>query len=464
MANRTRLIVVIILLGAAAGGGYFLYTQQFTQGIQQPELTVEDIGDWGTVTDTQITVIHTLNLYNPNPASVNISGATTVRVRLQMNGVDLASISKSGLSIDQGNNTVPVTTTLQQDRLGEFWARFINNDETIKATLFPTIEVQAGPGFSVSTPPVHRTALSDRQPVSAALNRTGNNFEGTYTIANVDQSRIDTRYLPSGLVGPATVEYTVEAVRFEWGEVTADRTTLLIHLRLRNTGDVILPGVPDGIATDILLNGIEVFHARSEAIAVQNIDRDAVIPPGQTKSYTLVARADNQHVEQWLTTYARRGEHSSVTTEFQLAFDIGDVTLVAPANGAVTYDCRFQTGVFVDEQETATTCGTNGSVSVGPVQLTDVPGSGSDGSGTATATETPTPTASPGTTESEPAAPPKARLDAEPTSGDAPLPVEFDASASADPDGEITQYIWRFKDGTPPGSGVFCLTHVPDAR
>ncbi|MEZ4415818.1 MAG: trypsin-like serine protease [Gemmatimonadota bacterium] len=51
--------------------------------------------------------------------------------------------------------------------------------------------------------------------------------------------------------------------------------------------------------------------------------------------------------------------------------------------------------------------------------------------------------------------PPVARFSATPTSGDAPLPVSFDATASADPDGTLAGYAWTFGDG---GTGTGATT------
>jgi len=51
------------------------------------------------------------------------------------------------------------------------------------------------------------------------------------------------------------------------------------------------------------------------------------------------------------------------------------------------------------------------------------------------------------------AAPPNALFTATPIAGDAPLLVSFDASASSDPDGNITDYSWNFGDGN-IGNGI----------
>jgi PKD repeat protein len=58
--------------------------------------------------------------------------------------------------------------------------------------------------------------------------------------------------------------------------------------------------------------------------------------------------------------------------------------------------------------------------------------------------------------------PPVAEFSADPTQGDAPLQVRFDASESTDPDGSIANYSWDFDDGG-AGAGRILLHRFDDA-
>jgi len=56
--------------------------------------------------------------------------------------------------------------------------------------------------------------------------------------------------------------------------------------------------------------------------------------------------------------------------------------------------------------------------------------------------------------------PPTASFSATPASGKAPLPVAFDASASGDTDGTITNYAWNFGDGGTSTGGLPTTSHT----
>jgi glucose/arabinose dehydrogenase len=57
---------------------------------------------------------------------------------------------------------------------------------------------------------------------------------------------------------------------------------------------------------------------------------------------------------------------------------------------------------------------------------------------------------------------PIAAASATPTSGAAPLVVQFDASDSSDPEGQPLDFSWDFDDGSPPGTGAL-VVHQYDA-
>ncbi len=55
---------------------------------------------------------------------------------------------------------------------------------------------------------------------------------------------------------------------------------------------------------------------------------------------------------------------------------------------------------------------------------------------------------------------PIASFTATPDHGTSPLSVDFDASASSDPDGTIDEYYWDFGDGQTESLTVATVTHV----
>lgn len=424
MGILRQLAVVIIGIGIVVGGGF--YTGLLPPSdIQEPTVTVEDIGDWGEVSNSQIEMIHTLNVQNPNNFSVNVTDMVTMGVDLKLNEVPLGSVEKTGVDIEQGNNTVKLASEINQNQIGEFWANFINQGETINADVSGELEIDKGPGVSVSTPSVETSALTEETPVSDAMNNAVDEAEGEYSF-EINTEGIDNEYLSEAEIEAArsdttTAEFTVDNADFRWGEVDAEQTEVEIDLTITNTGEIALPA-PDGSQVNILLNDIEVFNAkRSEDISFRRPAGDSLLLPSETKTYTLIATAENQNIERWFTTYAEQREKSDVRGEIVFAFQLGDTTITAPKDGVIAYECQFQTGIFVDNQSQSTTCGNDGTAYVGTGRVQQ---------------EVENPTSN---------SPPTANIDLNQSSGQAPLSVEFDGSGSSDPDGDIREYIWTIE-------------------
>lgn len=424
MGILRKLAVVVVGIGIVVGGAF--YTGLLPPSdIQEPTVSVEDIGDWGDVSNSQIEMIHTLNVQNPNNFSVNVTDLVTMSVGLKLNGVPLGSVEKTGIDIEQGNNTVKLTSEINQNQIGEFWANFINQGETINADVSGELEINKGPGVSVSTPSVEISALTEETPVSDAMDNAVDQAEGEYSF-KINTEDIGNEYLSKAGVEAArtdttTAEFTVDNADFRWGEVNAEQTEIEIDLEITNTGEVALPA-PHGSQVNILLNGIEVFNAkRSEDISFRNVDGDSILLPNETRTYTLVATAENQNIERWFTTYAEQREKSDVRGEIVLAFQLGDSTITVPRDGVIAYECQFQTGIFVDNQSQSTTCGNNGTAYVGTGRVKQEVENPRDNS------------------------PPTANIELNQSSGQAPLSVEFDGSGSSDPDEDIREYIWTIK-------------------
>ncbi|MFB6088116.1 MAG: PKD domain-containing protein, partial [Haloarculaceae archaeon] len=440
-----------------------------------------DRGDWGTVTENETEVVTTIWVDNPNPFPIALGSGLSATYNVSFNDVALASGEKDALSVPKGNSTLRLNSTIRNDRLPAWWARFVRANETIAMTIDGDLTVDVGPSASYG---IHReqTVLENSTPIITALSQAANGTTGTYT-TSVGTDQLDASLL-DGLVGEdtqsVTVGYEIREADARWGSVTRRRTTLLFDFTIHNPGDVPVPAVPDGLGAEIEMNGVRMFETETGTLSPRSVGPDAVIPPGETRTVTYAVRMNNSKVDEWFTSHVRRGELTTVRTSFQLVFGVpsAGVTVRAPADSPVTYTCDLRTAILVDNQTTSTDCGSppgqsdasgadggEGNSSNGtptPAETTD--GGLLTGTPTADAPATPTATVVPTTlstptdvptdvpttlaTPTETPAPPTARLSANTTSGAAPLTVAFDASESTDPNGNIAEYAWQFGDGS----------------
>ncbi|PSP33623.1 hypothetical protein BRC64_03060 [Halobacteriales archaeon QH_10_67_22] len=448
LTKRTLKVVAVVVLLLALVAGVAFYV------LAAPSVGVEDVGDWGEVTDERTEVVTTLWVNNPNALGLTPDGNAAVTYDLTLNRVDLASGETQGLAVPPGNDTLSLSTDIRNERLPAWWVNFVRNDETIPVRAEPTATVTAGPlTASPALPTMNRTLLEDETPVRSSLSAAASETEGRYTRtvstdALSDQDPVGGVVDESGASEEVTVGYEVRRGWAQWGTVSENTTVVEFHFRVHNPSETVpMPAEPDALGATIAMNDVDLFEATSDDATLQNPEnfstREAVagrvIEPGETREVVYEVEMDNERVDEWFTSHVRQSERTDVRVEFELVLGAGETTFRLPEDGAA-YTCEMQTAMLVDDQETRTTCGEPGSVpgvgTAGPP--TDVPGTPTatptelEAAVTRTATTTvvpPSPTLTPpASTPTEPpeGSAPTTRVTANRTEDEAPLAVSFD--------------------------------------
>lgn len=305
-----------------------------------PTAGVEDPGDWGTVTEDRTEIETTVWIDNPNPFGIR-TGKLSAEYDVILNGVAVAEGRKEGIAIASGNQTKTLSTFLINDRLPEWWAEYVRADETVEATVDGTVRADVGPGASHDLQ-YERTMLEGERPVIEALSAAANGTEGEY---------------PQG--APA---FEVRNGWATWGSVDESTTTIRFHFRVHNPNPAPVPAAPQGVNVRIRMNGLTMLETRGREFSMEDVDRDAVLGPGETREVVVRVAMSNDRIDEWFTSHVRRGELTDVETRLSLVFE-------GPAGRSVevpaaTYTCQVQTAILVDGQETDTNCGSGGGLGV----------------------------------------------------------------------------------------------------
>jgi LEA14-like dessication related protein len=352
---RRVLIAVVLLIG--------LVVLLFATGVLGvPSAGVSDVGDWGEVTDERTEIVTTVWVDNPNPVGLSLGDSVTVDYDVFMNDVQMAEGSRSDISVSPGNNTQAVRTDLRNDRLNEWWAGFIEANETIDMAITTEITVDAILSGSFDAT-MEQRLLEEETPVIDALSGSVNSTSGEYT-ATADGGSLNESALRDtglGAVGDrsVTVGYEVERGWATWESANESTTTVLLHMDVHNPGDVPVPAAPDGIGFTTEANDVTMFEGETEDMSLRSVGPDATIAPGETREVTVAVDMDNDNIDDWFTSHVRNGEVSQLSTQFQVVFEepISGETFRIPGESDATYDCEFRTAMLVDDQASGTTCG-----------------------------------------------------------------------------------------------------------
>ncbi|QPV61818.1 LEA type 2 family protein [Halosimplex litoreum] len=343
-------------LGALVGLFVLLYLLGI---VGAPSAGLVDRGDWGEVTDERTEIVTTVWVNNPNPVGVSLGDTVTADYDISLNDVLLAEGTKSNITVPRGNSTEQLRTDVLNDRLADWWVRYVRSNETVAVDANATLRVDTPLPVTYD---VHRnrTMLTESTPVIDSLSASANRTSGTYTRSVGAGEASDSLLEGTGLseTGSLTVGYEIERGWATWGEVTANRTTVVFHMRVHNPGDVPVPGSPEGIGVSIDLNDVPTFEADGGSLSARNAESPLLIGPNETREVAFAVTMDNDRVDEWFTSHVRNGERTTVESRVQLvlANPVTGDSLRIPRDSATVYDCSFQTAILVDGQNTSSDC------------------------------------------------------------------------------------------------------------
>ena len=349
-----------VALGALVGLLLVLYLLGI---IGAPAAGLVDRGDWGEVTDERTEIVTTVWVDNPNPVGVSLGNTVTAEYDIILNDVLLAEGNKSDIEVPKGNSTTELRTDIINERLGQWWVRYVRANETVELDVNATMNVNTVVSTSYD---IHRnqTMLNESTPVIDALSASVNETTGTYT-ESVSASEVDDS-LSGDALGDSdtvTVGYEVRRGWATWDEVSESETTVEFHMLVHNPGDAPVPAAPDGIGVSVDMNDVRTFEAESGELSTESASGDEVIEPGETEEVTYTVTMDNDKVDDWFTSHVRAEagpgqEATAVTAQFQVVFGnpVTGGEFRFPQDSPVTYDCDFQTDILVDGQNSTSTC------------------------------------------------------------------------------------------------------------
>ncbi|WP_049935496.1 LEA type 2 family protein [Haloplanus natans] len=327
--TRRAVTLAAVALILTAGVAVFVFSQPSVAGVDNR---------FGAVNETATIVESDLQVRNPNPVGATLGGLT-VDYAIDMNGIRMATGTKRGLSIPQGQSTVPMSTRLANERIPTWWVSHVRNGE--RTTLAINADVHsAALGTSFGAPKVTREIETD---IISAFNSTEERPVGSS---------------PTG--GPLLV---IRETSAQWGEVSAAETNIDMRFVVYNPNAYPIPVSELGYRAT--MNGIEMGSGTTED--------QGVIPPGETRSIEATTTLDNQHIDEWWVSHLQNDQTTDLRIDFSARFGLPTGTIEVPLD-PLAYTRTIETDIFDNKPDD---------------------GSGAESDGTETPAGTPTPTPTP---------------------------------------------------------------------
>lgn len=275
------------------------------------KLRIESVeNEWGAVNADRSEVETEITVDNPLLLRVG-DAAASVEYTIALNGIQFASERKEAVHLGGQNDTVRLSTRVNNDKIPDWWVTHVNNDETSTVTVDPTVVLKYG---GVSTPAEQwtreRTFDTDLlEPLEADQPRRFAALDRTMLVVNETDAR--------------------------WGHATAERTPIDASATVTNTLPVPLP-ITD-VRYTVRMNGIVVGQGEAA--------RQTLIPAGSTRTLEASAYIDNSRLDEWWVTHLRNNETTNLSVSFNATVRFGGIDRRLPLD-FISYNQTFHTDVF----------------------------------------------------------------------------------------------------------------------
>lgn len=432
MSNLTRILAIsvitsIIVIGVI-GAGAFLFgvptglvdnaglpvdsgVESSNSGEEQSASLSVESTEWGEVTQDSIEIQSDLAVNNPRT-----SFQSDIQYALLMNDIEVAAGGSFQEEIKTGKTTVPTNTEIQRDAVGSWWQSHVKNGEESEVTIFAEGRFSKGP-FEAN--PSSTKSKSIETDMIASVDQTVGNVEGEFPLDNVE----------------------ISDASAEWGEITEERSEVVISMTVENNMNTPLP-ITDISGTTTAQN-VRLLSWESESDRIR-------IPRQGEEEIEIRTYLYNEKMGQWLGNHVENDEVTNYQNEIYIS--IGDVGANSPI---VTCSGQMKTQMLennirgIDNRGCEVTTPDEADLRQSIKDLLEErsPGNGRVGERVSEAREN----VGSSSEEQESNTAPNAVIQASETSVEALQRIEFDASSSSDPDGEIVRYRWEIEGPTAGG-------------
>ena len=315
--SRLRTAFVVLLVVAGAVGGAFAAGVLGTPSVEGVDNRFAGVNETSTVIATDV------NVANPNPLSANLSGVG-VDYSIEMNGIEMATGEKDGVSVGTGTTAIPLRTTLANERIPGWWVSHIQNGE-------------------------HTTLRVDANVTSETLGKT---FEAPEISRSIDTDLLsafnstETREVNANATVVSDPVLYVNETRAEWGNSTDERTALELTFVVHNPKSY--PVAVSELGYDISMNDVSVGEGATES--------EYVIPAHSTETIEATTYIENDRLDEWWVSHLERNQTTDLRIDFYAKLDAGGTTFTVPLD-PLTYEKTFETDIFGNKASSGDSAG-----------------------------------------------------------------------------------------------------------